>query len=85
LQVNLTEVGFYDELNSVVEQCLDRRIEGGMPAVLFVPLLMVASTAFYLVFPSKCELLFQSVAESKICKGRSTPYTLEVEVNCLPS
>lgn len=85
--VNLTEAGSYDELSSVVERCLDRWIEGcgGMPAVSVVPLLVVVSTAFYLVFPSECELLFQSVAESEIGEGRSTPYTSEVEVNSLPS
>lgn len=71
--VNLTEAGCYDELSSVVELCLDRWIEGGMPAVSVVPLLVVVSTAFYLVFPSECELLFQSVAESEIGEGRSTP------------
>jgi hypothetical protein len=85
LLVNLTEAGCYDELSSVVERCLDRWIEGGMPAVSVVPLLVVVSTAFYLVFPSECELLFQSVAESEIGEGRSTPSTSEVEVNSLPS
>ncbi|KAJ1255573.1 hypothetical protein BS78_K188100 [Paspalum vaginatum] len=43
-----------------------------MPAVSVVPLLVVVSTAFYLVFPSECELLFQSVAESEIGEGSMT-------------
>lgn len=49
--------------------CGDAGDERGMPAVSVVPPLVVVSTAFYLVFPSECELFNQSVTESEIGEG----------------